>query len=212
MINIKCFEFNFLSVNTYVVWDDTMECAIIDPGCFYQGENETLADFISGHGLKVRKLLNTHLHFDHVFGNHFVEQTYGIKANGNTADNPWVMEIKKRLSVFGLEYEGLVDPILPENELFEGDMVQFGNTTLHVLQVPGHSPGSLVFHDIADHTLFSGDVLFQNGMGRTDFPDGNGPALIDGIRSKLFTLDPETRVFPGHGPATTIGQERKSLI
>ncbi|MCQ2083354.1 MAG: MBL fold metallo-hydrolase [Bacteroidaceae bacterium] len=210
-MNVKCLEFNFLPVNTYVVWDDTNECAIIDPGCFYPGENGKLAGFIQENNLKVKFLLNTHLHFDHVFGNTFVENTYSVKAHGNDADNPWIETISKRLAVFGMRYEGHVNPILPENVLREGDIIQFGNTTLHVMHIPGHSPGSLVFHNRKDKILFSGDVLFQNSIGRTDFPDSDGPALISGIRRKLLTLDPSTAVFPGHGPATTIEQEKHSF-
>lgn len=211
-MNVKCLEFNFLPVNTYIIWDDTKECAIIDPGCFYEGESERLAEFISDNNLKVKLLLNTHLHFDHVFGNLFVEKTYGIQAKANDADNPWIENISQRLSAFGLHYNGAVNPILPENVLREGDVMEFGNTKLHVLHIPGHSPGSLVFLNKEEKILFSGDVLFQNGMGRTDFPDGDGPALWNGIRTKLMTLDPSTTVFPGHGPATTIGQERPSFL
>lgn len=210
MMQIRCLEFNFLPVNTYVVWDESRECAIIDPGCFYPGENEKLAQFITDNRLTVKLLLNTHLHFDHVFGNRFVEQTYGLKAMAHDADNPWITEIRSRLAAFGLKYNGQVDPILPENILHEGDTVQFGSTTLHVLHIPGHSPGSLVFHNREEGALFAGDVIFQGGgMGRTDFPDGDGPALISGIRRKLLTLDPDTVIYPGHGPATTIGQESK---
>ncbi len=211
-MNVKCLEFNFLPVNTYIIWDDTNECAIIDPGCFYKGENEKLAEFISSNSLTVRLLLNTHLHFDHVFGNLFVEQTYGVQAHANNADNPWIENIAHRLAAFGLHYEGKVNPILPENVLNDGDIVRFGHTELHVLHIPGHSPGSLVFFNVKDNILFSGDVLFQNGMGRTDFPDGNGPALLKGISTKLMTLDPATTVFPGHGPATTIGQEKTAFL
>ena len=211
-MNVKCLEFNFLPVNTYIVWDDTKECAIIDPGCFYKGENEKLAEFISANRLTVKLLLNTHLHFDHVFGNLFVERTYGIQARANNADNPWIENIGHRLAAFGMKYDGKVNPILPENVLNEGDTVKFGNTIMHVLHIPGHSPGSLVFLNKEERILFSGDVMFQNGIGRTDFPDGDGPALLKGIRTKLMTLDPATTVFPGHGPATTIEQEKTSFL
>ena len=103
MMEVKCLEFNFLPVNTYIIWDETREAAVIDPGCFYPGENEQLASFISSKGLTVKLLLNTHLHFDHVFGNNFVEQTYGVKARANDQDMPWIRSIGARLSVFGIE-------------------------------------------------------------------------------------------------------------
>ena len=209
MMEVKCLEFNFLPVNTYVIWDETREAAVIDPGCFYPGENEQLASFISSKGLTVKLLLNTHLHFDHVFGNNFVEQTYGVKARANDQDMPWIRSIGARLSVFGIEYKGDVNPILPENILHEGDAVTFGNTTLHVLQVPGHSPGSVIFWNKEQKTVFTGDVIFQGSYGRTDFPDGNHEALMTGIRTKILTMPSDTVLYTGHGPATTVGMEKR---
>lgn len=208
MMQVKCFEFNFLPVNTYVIWDETDEAAIIDPGCFYPEESKTLATFIKDNNLKVKLLLNTHLHFDHVFGNSFVEDTYGVKAHANDLDMPWIKTMDARLSVFGIHFEGHVNPIEPENVLNENDSVCFGNTTLHVLHIPGHSPGSLVFWNKEQNCLFTGDVIFQGSYGRTDFPDGNHDALMNGIRTKLLTMPDETVVYPGHGPATSIKHER----
>lgn len=207
-MQVKCFEFNFLPVNTYVIWDETKEAAVIDPGCFYPGETDTLAAFIRDNGLNVRLLLNTHLHFDHVFGNNFVEQTYGVKAYANDLDMPWINTMAARLAVFGINYEGHVNPIDPDHMLHEGDTVSFGGTTLHVLHVPGHSPGSLVFWNKEQNCVFTGDVIFQGSYGRTDFPDGNHEALMNGIRTKLLTMPDETVVYPGHGPITTIKHER----
>ena len=140
MIEVKCFEFNFLPVNTYVVWDETNEAAIIDPGCFYPGETETLAAFVRDNNLSVKLLLNTHLHFDHVFGNTFVEETYHIKARANDLDMPWIKTMGARMAVFGINYDGHVNPIEPENVLNEGDTVSFGNTTLHVTRPRGRAP------------------------------------------------------------------------
>ena len=208
MIQIKCFEFNFLPVNTYVIWDETLEAAVIDPGCFYPEEPEQLASFIKERGLKIRLLLNTHLHFDHVFGNTFVEDTYGVKARANDLDMPWIETIKSKLAVFGINFEGHVNPIEPENVLHEGDTVTFGNTTLHVLHIPGHSRGSIVFWNKEQNCIFTGDVMFQGSYGRTDFPDGNYEALMTGIRTKLLTMPDETIVYPGHGPSTTIKHEK----
>lgn len=208
MMQVKCMEFNFLPVNTYIVWDETGEAAVIDPGCFYPGETEQLAAFIRDNGLDVKLLLNTHLHFDHVFGNTFVEETYRVKAHANDLDMPWIKSMSRRLAVFGINYEGQVSPILPENVLREGDTVSFGNTTFHVLHVPGHSPGSIVFLNREQGCVFTGDVIFQGSYGRTDFPDGNHEALMTGIRTKLLTLPESTTVYPGHGPATDIKHEK----
>jgi len=207
-MEVKCFEFNFLPVNTYVIWDETNEAAIIDPGCFYPGETGKLAAFIRDKGLTVKLLLNTHLHFDHVFGNLFVEETYHVKAKANDLDMPWIRTMAARMAVFGINYDGHVNPISPENVLNEGDTVTFGNTSLDVLHIPGHSPGSLVFRNKEQGCVFTGDVIFQGSYGRTDFPDGNHEALMDGIRNKLLTMPDDTVVYPGHGPVTTIRHER----
>ncbi len=208
MMQVKCFEFNFLPVNTYVIWDETNEAAIIDPGCYFPGETDKLAAFIRDNNLQVKLLLNTHLHFDHVFGNSFVEDTYGIKAKANDLDMPWIRTIDARMAVFGIKYNGHVNPIEPENVLHEGDTVSFGHTTLHVLHIPGHSPGSLVFWNKEQKCIFTGDVIFQGSYGRTDFPDGDHEALMTGIRTKLLTMPEETIAYTGHGPATTIKHEK----
>ena len=212
MMNVKCFEFNFLPVNTYVVWDETLEAAVIDPGCFYDGESDALKDFISSNSLKVRHLLNTHLHFDHVLGNTFVEETYGVRAQANDADDPWIRFMARKMAAFGIRYEGHVSPIAPENVLKEGDTVTFGGTMLNVMQVPGHSPGSIVFYNRREDTVFTGDVLFQGSIGRADFADSDPQALVRGIREKLLVLPDRTVVYPGHGPATTIGSEKPYFI
>ena len=208
MISVKCFEFNFLPVNTYVVWDETCQAVVIDPGCYYPGETEQLAAFIRDKGLTVKHLLNTHLHFDHVFGNLFVEETYGVKALANDLDMPWITTMGARLSVFGINFNGHVNPIEPGNVLNEGDTVTFGNTVLHVLHIPGHSPGSLVFWNKEQKCVFTGDVIFQGSYGRTDFPDGNHEALMTGIRTKLLTMPDDTVIYPGHGPTTDIRHEK----
>lgn len=208
MIELKAFEFNMLPVNTYVVWDGTKEAAIIDPGCYYPGEGDELCSFIRENGLTPKLLLNTHLHFDHVFGNPVIEREFGIRAMGNEADQDWIITLPKKLAAFGMQFDTKVEPILPENFLNEGDSVSFGDTTFEIFHVPGHSPGSLVYYERVSGTLFTGDVLFRCGIGRGDFPDGDTATLIDGINGKLMKLPDDTRVLPGHGPDTTIGYER----
>lgn len=210
-MNVKCLEFNFLPVNTYVVWDETLQAAIIDPGCFYSDEPAILEQFISQNNLQVKLLLNTHLHFDHVFGNTFVEEKYGVRAMCNDADNSWITDMSNRLAAFGIRHTGHTSPVMPENVLRDGDTVSFGNTTFLVKQIPGHSPGSVVYIHKESGTVFTGDVLFCNGVGRSDFPDGNVQALYEGIIEKLMTLPDNTVVYPGHGPATTIGAERRNF-
>jgi hydroxyacylglutathione hydrolase len=207
---VKCFEFNMLPVNTYVMWNpDDREAVIIDPGCYFSGETDILKKYIDENHLTVRYLLNTHLHFDHIFGNPFVENTFHIKAKANDGDMKWLLNIKKRVALFGMRYDETVNPIENENILKEGDTVSFGSTDLLIFHIPGHSPGSIVFYSSKDKMIFTGDVLFQGSIGRSDFPDGDANALTLGIRSKLFVLPDETVVYPGHGPATTIGYEKE---
>ena len=210
MISIKDFQFNMLPVNTYVVWDDTKEAVVIDPGCYYPEEGGILCSFIRSNGLKVKHLLNTHLHFDHIYGNPIIENEFGVLAEANGADMPWLTEIRQRLAAFGIHSKVTINPIQSENRLKDGDTIAFGNTVFNVLQIPGHSPGSVVFYSETDGVLFTGDVIFQGSIGRTDFPDGNHEDLISGIRNKLMTLPDSTVIYPGHGPSTSIGYERNN--
>ncbi len=205
-MKIKTFEFNMFPVNCYVIWDDTKEAAIIDPGCFYDEEKRKLKDFIIDKGLTVKHLLNTHLHLDHIFGNPFVLQEFGLSAEAHQADEFWIEEAPKQSRMFGFQLKEAPVPL--GKYLHDGDLIQFGNTTLEAIHVPGHSPGSLVYYSKADSCLFSGDVLFQGSIGRADLAGGNFDELIDNICSRLFVLPNDTVVYPGHGAPTTIGAEK----
>lgn len=208
MIEIKQFVFNMIQTNCYVVWDETNEAVIIDAGCYYAQEKQALKHFVERKELVVKHYLNTHLHFDHIMGNPFVEETFGLKAEANDGDMEWLTGIKKRLAVFGIDYDEEPRPL--GKILNEGDKVFFGTHEIDCLHVPGHSPGSLVYYIASENVLFSGDVLFLDSIGRTDFPDGNYELLREGILNKLFTLPAETKVYSGHGPATTIGYEEEN--
>lgn len=210
MISIKTFQFNILQVNTYVVWDETGEAAVIDPGCMYRGESEMLCSFIRDNGIKPRLLLNTHLHFDHVFGNPVIGEAFGLKAKAHKADLPWLTTLPQKIGVLGLSVEKVVDSIEPENFIDESSVMEFGNTEFEVLHIPGHSPGSLAFYCRKEKTVFTGDALFRGSIGRTDFEDSDGPALISSINSKLMPMPDDTVVLPGHGPSSTIGFERNN--
>ena len=188
-MKIKQFQFNDISVNTYIVWDSqTLDAVIIDPGCYYPQEEQTLKQFVEDNKLSINHILNTHLHFDHIFGNNFAEETFGVAAKAHNADMPWLLQIGRRLASFGIQYNKSVNPIKPENFLQEGDNIRFGRHTFQILHIPGHSPGSLVYYCKEENTLFCGDVLFKGSLGRYDFADSNGTALVQGIRQKLFTL------------------------
>lgn len=207
MLQLQSFAFNPLQENTYVLFDETKECVIIDPGCYEREEQYDLADFIETNQLKVVKLLNTHGHVDHVLGNAFVKETYKTKLYIHEQDAPTLKAVKVYAPHYGFfQYQEAE----PDIYLKEGEAVTFGNQSLAVLFVPGHAPGHVAFYDASSKTLIGGDVLFYNSIGRTDLPGGNFDTLIDSIHQKFFTLPDDVTVYPGHGPETTIGYEKKT--
>lgn len=205
MLEVKKFVFNPFFENTYLVFDETSECIIIDSGCYDVSEKNELEGFISGSGLNPVRLLNTHCHIDHILGNSFVANTYSLKLEthreeGYNIENSGL--IAKEL--------GLKDPEspMPGSYLNEGDKIFFGKSYLNVLFTPGHSAGHLSFFSPEQKFVLSGDVLFNGGIGRVDLPGGNLKVLMNSIREKLFPLGDDVKVFSGHGPETTIGFER----
>ena len=204
-MEIKQFEFNLIEENTYILYDETKEAVIIDCGAFYSEEKIMLRDFISEKQLVLKHLLNTHLHLDHSFGNKFIYDTYGILPEYHHSEEQ-MPGLKKQAAAFGIKVDG--DGNGSAKYLEDGDIVSFGNVNLEVILVPGHSPGSLCFYSKADAVLFSGDVLFQEGIGRSDLWGGNYQVLVLGIKNKLLILPEDTVVYSGHGPKTTIGNER----
>jgi glyoxylase-like metal-dependent hydrolase (beta-lactamase superfamily II) len=207
-MKIKTFEFNPLAVNTYVLSDETGECVVIDAACFYADEKAMLLSYILDHDFVVKHLLNTHLHFDHLFGVNILASQFGLTMECHPADLFLLDDIPAQLQMFGLP--NVNTDYRPDigKYLHEEDQITFGNQTLEVIHVPGHSPGSVSFYHKAEGVLFSGDALFRSGIGRTDLAGGNYDELVTGIQTKLFTLPDETSVYPGHGPATTIGYEK----
>lgn len=208
-MEVKIFEFNPISENTYIAYDETKECVIIDPGCFFQDEKELLLNFILDNELVVKHLLNTHLHFDHVFGNNFIYEQFKLETRANKGDEFLLEQLPTQLQMFGFTNE---DTRIPKvgKYLNENDVVTFGNQRLIVMQIPGHSPGSIVFYNQEADCVFVGDVLFRGSVGRTDLAGGNHKQLIDGIKEKLMKLPPDTVVYSGHGPLTTIREEARN--
>lgn len=205
-MTITTFTFNPFSENTYILHDASKECVVIDPGCYGPQEQETLTAFIRDEGLKVVKLLNTHCHIDHVLGNKFVADTYQVMLAIHAADLPTLRAVPVYAPNYGFpDYE----EVLPATYLAAGDVVQFGQTELQVKYTPGHAPGHIVFYHEASQTVIGGDVLFQRSIGRTDLPGGDYNTLLQSIRTQLFTLPDTVTVYPGHGPSTTIGEEKK---
>ena len=207
-MNIEVIPQNPWQVNTIILWDETKECVIIDPGCFNDEEKQQLMDFITSNRLKPVRLLHTHLHLDHVFGTGVIAETYNLKPEAHPDDEFFINQTKDYAAQFGVT----IDENPPElgNYLNDGDKITFGNTTLEVIHVPGHSPGGVALFNEIDKTLVAGDVLFKDSIGRTDLPGGEHDTLLANIKSKLFTLPEDTVVYPGHGPTTTIGYEKES--
>lgn len=206
MITVKSFCFNSFDENTYVLSDESRECIIIDPGCHLKNEEEELALYIETEKLVPVKLINTHCHIDHILGNRFIAGKYKLKLEVNEKELP-VLSASGYVSQM---YQIQLNPS-PDPEIFlkEGDIIKFGNSELKVLFTPGHSPGSISFYSNTDKFIISGDVLFEQSIGRTDLPGGNYETLIDSIVTKLLPLGDEVMVYSGHGNPTTIGNEKK---
>ncbi|KAA5547421.1 MBL fold metallo-hydrolase [Adhaeribacter rhizoryzae] len=205
-MTISGFTFNPFEENTYVLHDETRECVIVDPGCYEKNEQAELTDFIRDNKLKVVQLLNTHCHIDHVFGNQFIIDTYKVPFLIHQADLATLQAVPVYAPSYGFPQ---YNPATPTGFINESDIIRFGNTELNVFFTPGHAPGHVVFYHEPTKTCIGGDVLFQRSIGRTDLPGGNHQTLLQSIRTKLFTLPDEVTVYPGHGPSTTIGAEKK---
>ena len=208
IMKIKKFEFNMFPVNTYIISDESGEAVVIDPGCFYPEEKQMLKDYLLDNNLRLKHVLCTHLHLDHVFGNPFLFQEYGILPQGGQQDEFWLEQAQAMARNFGFQYDEK-QPALG-NYVCDGDIITFGDTTLKAIHVPGHSPGSMVYYCQEASCIFAGDVLFYGSIGRADLTGGNFDDLKEGICAQLFTLPEATRVYPGHGPSTSIGYEKKN--
>ena len=205
-MKVTCLTFNPFQENTYLLHDDTNECVVIDPGCYEKQEREELKRYIEDNGLKVVRLLNTHCHIDHVLGNKFVADTYSVGLEIHPTDEQTLRAVSAYAASYGFPQYA---EALPTAFLEEGDTVKFGNTELQVFFTPGHAPGHIVFYSGLEKVCIGGDVLFRNSIGRTDLPGGNFDTLLTSIREKLFALPDDVTVYPGHGPETTIGYEKK---
>ncbi len=206
MIQIKSFDFSPFSENTYVVFDETKEGVIIDPGCLAQSEKNELKAFVEENKIHIKALLQTHTHLDHVFGSAFVKRNFGVEMYIHKKDLPILNDVELRCKTWGIQgYE----PVQADKFLEEGDQFKFGNTTLDVVFVPGHSPGHIAFIDHVSKVIFGGDCLFYQSIGRTDFPFCSHAELINSVKTKFFTLSDEYIVYAGHMQPTTIGDEKK---
>jgi hydroxyacylglutathione hydrolase len=203
-MNFQHFVFNELSVNAFVLYDHTGKCILVDPACHSGYEQEELTGFLKSNQLTPVAIVNTHGHFDHIWGNAWLKRTYPCPIWLHENDLFQLENSTRYAIAFGFTIE---KPPLPDSYLTEGVNVQFGESSISVLHVPGHSPGSVCLYAKNESLLLCGDVLFCGSVGRSDFPEGNHEQLIRGIREKLMVLPPATVVWPGHGPQTTIGYE-----
>ena len=196
--------FSPIDVNTYIIAGNSGDCAIIDCACFSKKECETLESFISANKLNPVALLNTHCHFDHIFGNKFVFEKYNLKTQYHELEDSNHKSFLERVIRYGWKFDAQPEPMryIADNEIIEFDSVR-----LIALHVPGHTLGSLAYYCEQEGCVFTGDALFAGSIGRTDFPGGNLDTLINSIQKRLFTLPVSTVVFPGHGPQSEIGKE-----
>ncbi len=206
-MKIAKFEFSLFGINTYVVYDpEQKKAAVIDPGMINEEEEQALSRFIGRESLAVTHIINTHLHIDHAIGVAYTKKKYGVPLFGHKEDRFLGDRLRQQADAFGINEK--VEDAAIDIFLEAGDRIRIGNGVLEVLHVPGHSPGSIALYDRQGGFVITGDALFQGSVGRTDLPGGNGAQLIKAIRENLLPLPDATAVWPGHGPATTIGRER----
>ncbi len=206
MLKIKSFQFSPIQENTYLLYNEFNDCIIIDPGCYFDAEKEELAAFIYDNKLKPVMLLNTHCHLDHVFGNKMVAEKYNLTLQIHEKEKAVLAFAPTSGLMYDMPFDNYTGDVILLNE---GDTIKLGNDELKILLTPGHSPGSLSFYCQQDKFVISGDVLFKNSVGRSDLPGGNHEQLIKSIKDHLLTLPNDTIVYSGHGPATTVGEERR---
>jgi hydroxyacylglutathione hydrolase len=204
---LQVFPNNPYQENTIILYDDSLECAIIDPGIYSAAEQNAVVNFIRDNKLKPALLLNTHCHIDHVLGNRFIFDQYGLKPQFHRGELPVLEAVPVWAEQTGMRYE--LSP-QPDIYLSETGTIRFGDTILELIFAPGHSPAHLCFYNRRDNVLVGGDVLFRGSIGRTDLPGGNHELLLKNIEEKIFILPGDCVVYPGHGPETTVGYERET--
>lgn len=207
MLVVKSFVFNPVEENTYLLYNEQGDCCIIDPGCYFPEERDELKTGIEKTGLNPVLLLNTHAHFDHIFGNRFVFNTWGLIPHLHAWEGPVFDNSEAAAVAWQMPFEGYKGPL---EALEDGQRVRVGTDELLVMLTPGHSPGSVSFYCEKQAFVIGGDVLFRDSIGRTDLPGGDHRQLLETIRERFFSLPDDTTVYPGHGPITTIGYEKRN--
>jgi Zn-dependent hydrolases, including glyoxylases len=207
MLKIKVFTFSPIQENTYVLYNEKNECLIIDPGCYFPEEQQELKSFIDKSGLSPKWLVNTHCHLDHVFGNKFIAETYNLALHLHPKEEVVLQFAPTSGLMYDMPFDNYTGEFIFLNE---GDKINLGDDELEIIHAPGHSPGSICFYCKAQKFIIGGDVLFNGSIGRTDLPLGDHQTLLNSIKQKLFVLPDDVIVYNGHGPETTIGNEKRS--
>jgi hydroxyacylglutathione hydrolase len=207
MLTVQPFTFNPVQENTYVVYNEKRHCCIIDPGCYFASEEQELAEFIRRNELNPLYLLNTHCHLDHIFGNRFIQKTFGLVLHLHKLEKAVLDYGPVSGQLWQLPFDNYDGEL---TYLDEGDEIRLDDDVLRILFTPGHSPGSISFYSPENKFVISGDVLFQGSVGRTDLPGGDFSVLEESILTKMYTLPADTIVYSGHGSTTTIGDEMKT--
>lgn len=207
MLNVKIFSFNPLQENTYLLFNEKKECMIIDPGCYFDHEREALLAFIQNEELKPVLLVNTHCHLDHVFGNRFIHETYGLELHIHEGEKRVLDLAPASGLMWNMPFDNYAGPL---HFIDPSKPLSLGDDRLSVLFTPGHSPASISLYAEPDGFLIAGDVLFRESVGRTDLPGGDPDVLVNSILTQFYRLPDETIVYSGHGPSTTIGHEKKN--
>jgi glyoxylase-like metal-dependent hydrolase (beta-lactamase superfamily II) len=206
MFLLKAFTFSPIQENTYLLHNENNEAILIDPGCYFDEEKETLGNYITNHGLLIKYLLNTHCHLDHVFGNKWVYDNYQTPLHLHQEEIKMLEMAPASGLMWGMPFDNYKGPLFT---LTPGEKICLGNDCLEIILLPGHSPGHLGFYCKEQSFIISGDVLFRESIGRTDLPGGNFETLVTSIRNKLWALPDDTLVYSGHGPVTSIEHEKK---
>ena len=207
-MNATMMTVNPFGENLYILWDEaSREAAVVDPGMMRDGEREMVTKFIDEHNLSVKHILLTHLHVDHITSARWLADKTGGDVCGSVLDNQLGQELPDQVAHFRINIE--VEPLTVDRNLADGDTIQLGDETIQVLHVPGHSPGGLAFYLPQSALLISGDTIFKGSVGRTDLWGGDMAQLINSIREKILPLPDETVIASGHGPTTTIADEKR---
>lgn len=205
MLQLQTFTFNPFQENTYLIINDKKQCWIIDPGMYDSNETNFFFRYIKDNQLTPQAIINTHAHIDHIFGVQACKGKYGIPFSIHEKEQPVLSGAKGSAALFGFDFKEIPQP---DAFIKEDVLLKLGDDSIEVRLTPGHSPGSVIFYYGSGKWLIGGDVLFNGSIGRTDLPGGHFETLIDSIRTQVFTVSEETTVYPGHGPETTIAQEK----